>query len=202
VLDGVYQRRGGEPLFHEVGAPSSEQLQDLLDRIITQVRHRQEHAAVTKTQMRHFHRLHLPAQFDRLIAPVELVGLSRGKGQRNKYSPNVSLALGFPPTHRALDRGIGSAETLPRECVLQTLPIAPLTQRLGRVLVQQFQQARRPRVHYRKALRPRPVFGLSDIALEVLLDGVARCTQAPRNLADAQLVYPMSASDLTSRFHA
>ena len=35
VLDGVYQRSGGEPLFHEVHAPSTEQLHHLLQRIIT-----------------------------------------------------------------------------------------------------------------------------------------------------------------------
>jgi len=37
VLDGVYQRSAGEPLFHEVGAPSSAQLHELLERIITRI---------------------------------------------------------------------------------------------------------------------------------------------------------------------
>jgi len=37
VLDGVYRRSAGEPLFHEVRAPSNEQLQHLLERIITRI---------------------------------------------------------------------------------------------------------------------------------------------------------------------
>ena len=37
VLDGIYQRRPREPLFHEVRAPTTEQLQDLLQRIITRI---------------------------------------------------------------------------------------------------------------------------------------------------------------------
>jgi len=37
VADGVYQRSGGEPLFHEVRAPSTEQLHHLLQRIITRI---------------------------------------------------------------------------------------------------------------------------------------------------------------------
>jgi hypothetical protein len=37
VLDGIYQSRQGVPLFHEVRAPTIEQLQDLLGRIITRI---------------------------------------------------------------------------------------------------------------------------------------------------------------------
>jgi len=37
VLDGVCQRSAGEPLFHEVRAPSDAQLQQLLERIITPI---------------------------------------------------------------------------------------------------------------------------------------------------------------------
>jgi len=37
VLDEVYQRSAGVPLFHEVSAPSSAQLRELLERIITRI---------------------------------------------------------------------------------------------------------------------------------------------------------------------
>ena len=37
VLDGVYQSSEGVPVFHEVGAPSIEQLQQLLNRIIARI---------------------------------------------------------------------------------------------------------------------------------------------------------------------
>ena len=37
MLDGVYQRSGGTPLFHEVRAPTTEQLHDLLQRIFTRI---------------------------------------------------------------------------------------------------------------------------------------------------------------------
>src|SRR5512132_3891788 len=104
--------------------------------------------------------------------------------------------LGSPTTNRALQRRIGSAKALLRQRVVQTLPVAPLAQRLARILAQQLHQARCPRTHHRKALGPCGVLGLGCVALEVLLDRVARGTQAQRNLTDAELVYPMPASDL------
>ena len=37
VLDGVYRRSEGVPVFDEVRAPTIEQLQHLLERIITRI---------------------------------------------------------------------------------------------------------------------------------------------------------------------
>ena len=37
MLDGVYQSSEGVPVFHEVRAPTVDQLQGLLERIITRV---------------------------------------------------------------------------------------------------------------------------------------------------------------------
>ena len=57
---------------------------------------------MTQAQMGNLHRLHLTAQLDRLIAPIELVGFARGKGQRDKHPSHRTLMLGSPTTNGAL----------------------------------------------------------------------------------------------------
>ena len=37
VLDGVYRRTGGEPVFHQARAPTGDELADLLDKIIARL---------------------------------------------------------------------------------------------------------------------------------------------------------------------
>jgi hypothetical protein len=130
------------------------------------------------------------------------VFIPRRERQRDKDPPDLVLTLRFPATHRALHRGIGSAKPFFYERVVQALSIAPLTHGLAAILVQQLQQARGPRSHHREALGPCSVLGCGDFALEVLLDCVARGAQASCNLADAQLLDPTPATDLTDRFHA
>jgi hypothetical protein len=52
--------------------------------------------------------LHLTTQFYGLVAPIELVGLACGEGQRDKHPSDRTLMLGSPTTNRALKRRIGS----------------------------------------------------------------------------------------------
>ena len=60
-----------------------------------------------KAQVGDLHRLHLPTQLDRFVAPVELVRLPGGKRQRDEYPRAVAFALRFPGAYRALQRGVG-----------------------------------------------------------------------------------------------
>ena len=84
--------------------------------------------------MRHLDLLHLPAELDRFIAPVELVRLTRRKHERNEHSSAVALALRFPGAYRTLQRGVGPDEAFFGQGVVEALPVTPLAHRLPDIL--------------------------------------------------------------------
>src|SRR5262249_40599383 len=104
-----------------------------------QVGYCQEHPTMGESQVRHLDLLHLPAQFDRLVAPIELIRFARRNQQWNEYPATAPPPFFLPAADRALQRRIRPAETFLDQRVIEPLTIAPLAQRLAGVFTQQFQ---------------------------------------------------------------
>ena len=167
-----------------------------------QIRHRQEHAGVTQAQVGDLHRRRPTAQVDRLVAPVELVRLSRREALRDEDGAGAMPALLVPRLDEALHRRIRAGETVLRQSIQQPLGGALLLARSLRVRGQHRLQLLHPRPHHRGALRALLVPRLGDLAVQVLRYRIARGRQPLRNLADAELVHSVPAPDLADRFHA
>ena len=131
-----------------------------------------------------------PTADDReVLAPVELERFTSTKGQRNERPSTRRLLLTLPicppfsregrhPVVRACEAerhqiGMHLRQRLPLFAWLAGIGLQPARQLLGKG------------IKLARALRRREM-RLGDISLQILLDGIARQSSAPRDLADRQ----------------
>jgi|GEM_PF-5960119 len=130
--------------------------------------------------------------------PVELECLARAKRQWHKGAASrrllLSLPIGPPVTRKSRDPAIGPVKPEHHQIGMQLLACSPLLARLGRLRLQPAGKLLGERIKFALPIR-RHELRLDCVRVQILLDGVARHSRPPRDLAERQLLSQSHTSD-------
>jgi len=146
----------------------------------------------------------LTAQNGKILAPVELECLARAKRQWHKGAASrrllLSLPIDPPVTRKSRDPAIGPVKPEHHQIGMQLLQCSPMLARLGHLRLQPAGKLLGERIKFALPIRRREL-RLDCVRVQILLDGVARHSRPPRNLAERQLLSQSHTSDDVQKSH-
>ena len=183
-----------------------------LERLVVGVEHQllglaevdahERHAAVRQLHVRRLDRQRQPLERDRLVAPVELVGLSRRKAHRHiglRRNPRAFVAPGLDePVHAVVGAVIAASAQL----LEQTLRRAALPPRQAVFLLQDLRQNLDPIAQLGRRLDAALVFELGLVSADDFAHRRARYRQRADDLLDRAPLLKIGAPDIADLVHA
>ena len=145
---------------------------------------REQHAAVAEPHVRHFHGHRRAVQHDDLVAPIELIGFARRKGQRHEGRRRGRAARLAPADRIAPDRVIAALVAEAAQFLEQPNEGQPLPRRLGVVFQQKRVELLAPGSDLGLRLRPAFVAKLGRARADHFPHDLPRHMQRPADLLD------------------
>src|ERR1019366_8670131 len=139
---------------------------------------------------------------DRLVAPVELVGLPRCEAHRHIGMDRDPSAVGAPSLHKPMHAVVGAVISAPTKFLEQALGRAALPLRQLGFLLDDLRQILDPVTKLRRGLNSPRVFELSLVAADDLAHRRARYRQRAHDLLDGALLLKIGTSYLANQVHA
>src|ERR1700691_2571860 len=169
---------------------------------VAQINPNERHAAVRQLHVRRLHRQRQSLERDRLVAPVELVGLPRRKAHRHIGMRGNSDPLLAPETREAMHAVVGAAVSAPTQLLEQPLRRTALPLRQLGFRLQNLRQRLDPNAELRRGLNVPCILELGPAASDHLANRRPRHRERPHDLLDRALLLEIGAPYLADLVHA
>ncbi len=182
-----------------------------LERLVVGVEHQllglaevsahERHPAVRQLHVRRFDGQRQTLQGDRFVAPVELVGLARGKAHRHKRPRRNPCPFLPPRLDEAVHTVVRTVIAAPTQLLEQPLRRPPLAPWQSGFLLEHLVENRHPLTELRHWLHAASVSELGLPAAVHSPNGRPRHRKPPHDLLDRQTLLKIGATDPADQIH-